>query len=112
MADRNQDTDPRDPEAPEAINRSQRDELTQAQTVGQQALHKDDMAGTDPAPNTGVSVTPRDAEDTVDHMNQMAKSGHIDKDAYRGERNDADAEDPLGELGKDVDRDVKLSDES
>ena len=44
-------------------------------------------------------------------MKQMERSGVIDNSAYRGERNDADSESPLGRLGPDNDRDPKLSDE-
>ena len=104
--------DPQNSEAPEGKNRSQRDESTQAQTIGSEAQHIDTgTMASEHAPNTGTNVTPDDAQDLVDHMKQMERSGTIDRDAFRGERNDDDSESPLGTLGPDEDRDIKLSDE-
>src|SRR5690554_2420708 len=101
-----------DSEAPEGKNRSQRDEARQAQTVSEQAQHKDRSAASDHDPSSDPGeVNPQDAQDLVDHMKQMERSGVIDNSAYRGERNDADSESPLGQLGPDNDRDPKLSDE-
>ena len=40
-----------------------------------------------------------DAQDVVDHMNQMERSGQIDMDAYRDERNDDDEAGMLGQSG-------------
>ena len=40
-----------------------------------------------------------DAQDLVDHMRQMERSGRIDMDAYRGERSDDDEDGELGEGG-------------
>ena len=47
--------------------------------------------------------TPDDAQDVVDHMNQMERSGRLDMDAYRGERNDDDEPETLGEAAREPD---------
>jgi len=104
--------DAQNSDAPEGKNRSQRDENTQAQTVGKQAQNKNREAASDHDPSDDAgAINPQDKQDLVDHMKQMERSGVIDNSAYRGERNDADSESPLGRLGPDNDRDPKLSDE-
>lgn len=101
-----------DSDAPEGKNRSQRDEARQAQTVSEQARNVDRATASDHDPSDDAgAVNPQDKQDLVDHMKQMERSGKIDNSAYRGERNDADSESPLGRLGPDTDRDPKLSDE-
>lgn len=104
--------DAQNSDAPEGKNRSQRDENTQAKTVGKQAQNKNREAASDHDPSDDAgAINPQDKQDLVDHMKQMERSGVIDNSAYRGERNDADSESPLGRLGPDNDRDPKLSDE-
>jgi hypothetical protein len=84
--------------APETINNEQQGR-PQAQDVARDAK----AYGTGPAedsehggkPNP-AQVTPDDAQDLVDKMNQMRSSGQIDNDAYAGEPQMDDEE---GELG-------------
>ncbi|MBW8784880.1 MAG: hypothetical protein JF593_09615 [Novosphingobium sp.] len=92
----------RDPTlAPETINNEQEDEETQAQTIADEALLR---RGT----NLGLGDTEKvttgddsdDAQDLVDHMRQMERSGKIDLSAFRGERSDDDEE---GVFGEDTD---------
>ncbi|PKQ00890.1 MAG: hypothetical protein CVT74_01895 [Alphaproteobacteria bacterium HGW-Alphaproteobacteria-13] len=94
---------PRQPEdqAPETRNREQEDEEAQAQTVAEAARHA--RAQEDSA-KTPVRDERDDAQDLVDHMRQMERSGRIDMDAYRGERSDDDEEDELGPGGVEDDR--------
>ncbi len=91
--------------APEADNRDQDDEPAQAQTVADDAIRgkaarqitaEDSAHGgtTNPA-----QLVPDDAQDVVDHMEQMESSGIIDMDAFRGERSDDDESEMLGENG-------------
>lgn len=89
---------PRKPEAeaPEALNREQQDEETQAQTVAEAARHERRLADSEKVKNGDESD---DAQDLVDHMRQMERSGRIDMDAYRGERSDDDEDSELGEGG-------------
>ena len=84
--------------APEAHNSEQDDEGAQAQTVAEEALRSggetfsdsEKVRGGDPGDGT---------PDLVDHMNQMASSGHIDMSAFRGERSDDDEEGLYGQDG-------------
>ncbi len=85
--------EPRNPDAPEAVNREQRDDAAQAQSVAEDARTARPLTASDkPAAHDETD----DVQDLVDHMHQMDRSGHIDMDAYRGERSDDDEE---GELG-------------
>jgi hypothetical protein len=86
-------------------NREQDDEDAQAQTVADDAIRgmagvkadsEDSEHGGDTNP---AQIVPDDAQDVVDHMEQMESSGLIDMDAYRGERNDDDESGMLGEGG-------------
>jgi len=93
--------------APEARNRSQDDEGEQAQTLGDEALGRgpDFDAGESEKPEYD-SISDSDGDSTpdlVDTMNQMITSGRIDMSAFRGERNDDDDEDGLGEQGLEDD---------
>jgi hypothetical protein len=94
--------------APEAHNQSQDDAGEQAQTLADEALGRgsDFGAGDSEKPDyTGFSDNDEDSTpDLVDTMNQMVSSGHIDMGAFRGERNDDDEEDGLGEQGIEDDR--------
>ena len=83
-------------DAPDAHNREQDDEEAQAQSVAEAARHARLQEGSDKAP--GGDET-EDAQDLVDHMRQMERSGVIDMDAYRGERSDDDEDDELGPGG-------------
>ena len=89
--------------AHEAHNRSQDDADEQAQTLADEALGRGSNFGTgntEKPEYTGFSDTDDDSTpDLVDTMNQMVTSGHIDMAAFRGERNDDDEEDGLGEQG-------------
>lgn len=95
----------RSQDAPKADNREQDDEPAQAQTVADDAIRgnaatqieaEDSVHGgtTNPA-----QLAPDDAQDVVDHMEQMESSGVIDMDAYRSERSDDDEAEMLGEDG-------------
>ena len=86
-------------------HQEQEDESAQAQTVADDAIrglanaqgqNEDSVHGgtTNPA-----QITPDDEQDVVDHMQQMERSGRIDMDAFRGERNDDDEAGMLGEGG-------------
>ena len=94
--------DPRKPEAdaPEARNREQDDEDAQAQSVAEAARREARLEDSD-KPKSGDVAD--DAQDLVDHMRQMERSGRIDMDAYRGERSDDDEEDELGPGGVEDD---------
>jgi hypothetical protein len=89
--------------APENQNVEQDDEDSQAQTLADEELGRgsDDfeLEDSDKVP-TGEESD--DVEDLVDHMRQMERSGRIDNDAFRGERNDDDEE---GLYGEDADED-------
>jgi hypothetical protein len=90
--------DARKPEAdaPEAHNREQDDEEAQAQSVAEAARREARLEDSDKKRSGDVSD---DAQDLVDHMRQMERSGMIDMDAYRGERSDDDEDDELGPGG-------------
>ena len=94
-------------EAPEAHNQSQDDAGEQAQTLAEEALGRSsdfDTGDSEKPEYEGVSDTDGDSTpDLVDTMNQMVSSGHIDMGAFRGERNDDDEEDALGEQGLEDD---------
>ena len=89
--------------APEAHNQSQDDSGEQAQTLADEALGRGSDFGdgdSEKPEYAGFSDTDDDSTpDLVDTMNQMVSSGHIDMGAFRGERNDDDEEDGLGEQG-------------
>lgn len=85
--------DPKNTEAPEDVNREQDDEGAQAQSVAEAARTERPLVASD-KPKTGDETD--DVQDVVDHMNQMASSGRIDMDAFRGERSD---DDEAGQLG-------------
>ena len=89
--------------APEAHNQSQDDEGEQAQTLAGEALGRGSDFGEGESEKPGYDgISDSDGDSTpdlVDTMNQMVSSGHIDMGAFRGERNDDDEEDALGEQG-------------
>lgn len=88
-------------EAPEIRNREQEDEEAQAQTVAEASRRVRLQEDSVKTPARGDSD---DAQDLVDHMRQMERSGRIDMDAFRGERSDDDEEDELGPGGVESDR--------
>ncbi|MBW8754992.1 MAG: hypothetical protein JF595_12735 [Sphingomonadales bacterium] len=88
--------------APENQNSEQDDEDSQAQTLADEALGRSsDDFGLDDSEKVPSGEDSDDVEDLVDHMRQMERSGRIDNDAFRGERNDDDEEGLLGEEGED-----------
>ncbi|MBV1689613.1 hypothetical protein KRR38_18475 [Novosphingobium sp. G106] len=88
--------------APENQNSEQDDEDSQAQTFADEALGRSsDDFGLDDTEKVSTGEDSDDVEDLVDHMNQMVRSGRIDNDAYRGERNDDDEDDMYGEDGEE-----------
>lgn len=94
--------------APETFNSEQDDEAAQAQTVSDDAMRVlADRASVHESVHGGVTnpaqIDPDDAQDVVDHMLQMERSGQIDMDAYRGERNDDDEPETLGEAALEPD---------
>ena len=98
----------RSQDAPETFNSEQDDEAAQAQTVAEDAVRG--IADRDAAQESEhggssnpAQILPDDAQDVVDHMNQMERSGQIDMDAYRGERSDDDEPDTLGEAALEPD---------
>ena len=94
-------------QAPEAHNQSQDDSGEQAQTLADEALGRGSDFGegdTEKPEYAGIGDNDDDSTpDLVDTMNQMVSSGHIDMGAFRGERNDDDDEDGLGEQGLEDD---------
>lgn len=94
----------RSDDAPEAHNAEQEDEAAQAQTLADDSIRgfSDRQSGAES--EHGGSTNPaqigaNDAQDVVDHINQMERSGRIDMDAYHGERNDDDEAETLGQGG-------------
>ncbi len=88
--------------APENLNPEQDDEPTQAQTLADEALGRSsDDFGLEDSEKVPGGDGDDDVQDLVDHMRQMERSGRIDNDAFRGERNDDDEEGLLGEEGED-----------
>ncbi|MFT4025703.1 MAG: hypothetical protein QM676_02705 [Novosphingobium sp.] len=89
----------RDPDtAPETLNREQEDEGSQAQTVAEEAMDRNtSVFGLEDSEKASTGNATDDAQDLVDHMNQMERSGRIDMSAYRGERNDDDEDETYGE---------------
>jgi hypothetical protein len=97
MADRKPDP------APETTNSEQDDEDTQAQTVAEEAKERNtSVLGLDESEKVSTGDDSDDAQDLVDHMNQMERSGMIDMSAFRGERNDDDED---GLYGEEADED-------
>src|SRR3546814_7353206 len=74
--------DVRNPEAPEAVNREQRDDDAQAQTVAEAARHGRRLEDSKKPPGRDERD---DVQDLVDHMRHMERSGRLDMDAYRSE---------------------------
>ncbi len=81
--------EPIDQPTHETANREQDDAGAQAQAVADDALGRTSGDPSEDSEHGGSSdpgaLTPDDAPDLVDVMNQMVSSGHIDMGAYRGE---------------------------
>lgn len=94
-------TEPREPTlAPETDNSEQEDEDAQAQTVADEARGRSaSSAGLEDSEKVNTGDETDDAQDLVDHMKQMDRSGQIDMSAFRGERNDDDEDSMLGPDG-------------
>lgn len=93
--------DPADDLPPETMNQSQDDEAAQAQTfaAASSSAAADDF-GLEDSEKVPSGDPDDDVQDLVDHMHDMARSGRIDMDAYRGERNDDDEDGTLGPAGE------------
>ena len=88
----------RSQDSPENYNSEQDDESAQAQTVSDHAIRHIPNGESEHGGTTNpAQIYPDDAQDVVDHMHQMERSGQIDMDAYRGERSDDDEPETLGE---------------
>jgi hypothetical protein len=96
--------EPIDPTAdlpPETVNEPQEDEDAQSQTVAASVSSESiDDFGLDNTDKVSTGQPDDDVQDLVDHMRDMVRSGRIDLDAYRGERNDDDEEGALGPAGE------------
>lgn len=94
--------DPTDRLAHENDNQEQSDEASQAQTVADEARgrHADDPS--EDSEHGGASnpaqITPDDAPDLVDTMNQMVSSGQISMGAFAGEPNHDDEDEAYGSM--------------
>ena len=98
----------RSQDAPQNDNSEQDDEPAQAQTVAGDAMRSESSPPLGQESEHGGHPNPAqlgadDAQDVVDHMNQMERSGQIDMDAYRGERSDDDEPDTFGESALEPD---------
>jgi hypothetical protein len=89
-------------DTPETVNNEQDDEGAQAQTVADEAMERNtSVLGLSDTEKVSGGIDDDDTQDLVDHMKQMESSGHIDMDAFRGERNDDDEEGILGDAAED-----------
>lgn len=83
--------------APETVNLSEDDEDAQSQSVAADAALLDASPfGLGDSTKVSSGSPEDDVEDLVDHMRSMVRSGRVDMDAFRGERNDDDEEGALG----------------
>ena len=86
--------------APENENSEQVDGYDQAQTVADQAMNRaTSVLGTD-SDHVESALGAPDAQDLVDHMKQMDRSGTIDMSAYKSEPNHDDNVDKYGKPSK------------
>ena len=91
-------------EAPELNNSEQDDELSQAQTLADEALAggaRDASPLDSIKPDDDGEVMDDSSQDLIDKMRDMEQSGRIDMGAYRGEPNHDDEEDMYGEVTDD-----------
>ena len=96
------DKRPTDDLAPETNNSEQdADADAQSQRVAEEArLHGTEL-GLEDSEKVSTGDDTDDVPDLVDRMKAMVSSGHIDMDAYRGEPNDDDDVDELGQAAND-----------
>jgi hypothetical protein len=102
MTDRERQADQNPDLAPELTGEDQEEEGTQAQTLADEALAGERSAfGLEDSEKVSTGDDSDDVQDLVDHMNQMERSGRIDMDAYRGERNDDEEEGRYGDAAEE-----------
>ena len=86
--------------APENENSEQVDGYAQAQTVSDQAMDRStSVLGTN-SDHVESAFNAPDAQDLVDHMKQMDRSGTVDMSAYASEPNHDDNVDKYGKPAK------------
>ncbi|MEO6092647.1 MAG: hypothetical protein ABIT04_00565, partial [Novosphingobium sp.] len=111
MSDRPRDHDGEDEQtrqlAPENANSEQVD-ADQAQTVADDALRGNAEPGLGDTEKVPGGIDDFDAQDLVDHMEQMVSSGRIDLSAFRGEPN---LDDEDGEWGSADGADEAIEDD-
>jgi hypothetical protein len=90
-------------QAPELHNAEQDDHLSQAQEVAEEARNKDGDASPLDSVKVNGGIDDNSAQDLIDHMRDMEKSGRIDMGAFAGEPNMDDNEDKYGEDSKEDD---------
>ena len=94
-------TDRRIPdEAPELHNAEQDDELSQAQTIADEALAggaRESSPLDSVKPDYDDELMDDSTQDLIDKMRDMEQSGRIDMGAYRGEPNHDDEDETYGE---------------
>ncbi|WJY19418.1 hypothetical protein QQS45_04090 [Alteriqipengyuania flavescens] len=109
MSDNNNDKRPSDFDgerkqtdelAPENENAEQVDAYAQAQNVADQAMDRATSVLGAESDHVKSAAGEPDAQDTVDHMKQMDRSGEIDMSAYKGEPNHDDNVDKYGKPSK------------
>jgi len=95
--------------APELDN-SQQSDAGQSQDVAAEAMNRGTSDGLHDTAKVKGGLDDVDAQDLVDHMNQMVTSGRIDLSAFEGEPNHDDDDDMMikevnGGWGADPDQD-------
>ena len=93
-------------EAPELHNAEQDDELSQSQTVADEALRggaREASPLDSVKPDEEGEVMDDSSQDLIDKMRDMEQSGRIDMGAYRGEPNHDDEDETYGEIAADDD---------
>ena len=86
--------------APENENSEQVEGYDQAQTVTDQAMDRNTSALGADSDHVKSAPGEADAQDVVDHMNQMERGNTVDMSAYRGEPNHDDNVDKYGKPAK------------
>jgi len=86
--------------APENENSEQVAAYDQAQTVADQAQGVSTSILNSDSEHAPSGLTAPDAQDVVDHMNQMERGNTVDMSAYRGEPNHDDNVDKYGKPAK------------
>lgn len=86
--------------APENENSEQVDGDAQAQSVADQAIDRATSVLGEGSDHVKSAPGEPDAQDTVDHMNQMKEAGTIDMSAFKGEPNHDDNVDKYGKRSK------------